>query len=186
MFLSFSVCVCVCVHAYFNTYQLYCSIINIHWTCQLQIGTCHGYPLVNAGNVRDAGSVPRSRRFLGVGNGNPLQYSYWENPMNRGAWWATVPCGCMSWTCLKWLSSHMGTCHLPLQGLSYVLLHLPTSKTPEGVQGGENRILCVPGKLSGQVFRYVFSGADFLCPFMYLLISRKELKSLMAMTISCD
>ena len=27
---------------------------------------------------------------LGEGNGNPLQYSYLENPMNRGAWWATV------------------------------------------------------------------------------------------------
>ena len=134
MFLFFCVCVCVCVCtcACFNTYQLYWSIVNVHWTCQLQNGTCHWqtYPLVNAGNVRDAGSIPRSGRSLGVGNGNPLQYSYWENPMDRGAWWATVPCGYKSWTWLKRLSTHMGTCHLPLQGLNYVLLQLPTSNIP--------------------------------------------------------
>ena len=40
-----------------------------------------------AGDTRDAGSVPGLGRFPGAGNGNPLQYS---NPMDRGAWWATV------------------------------------------------------------------------------------------------
>ena len=40
--------------------------------------------------ARDAGSTPGSGRFPGEGNGNPLQYSYLGNPMNRGAWWATV------------------------------------------------------------------------------------------------
>ena len=44
----------------------------------------------NAGDVRDVGSIPRSGRFPGVGNGSPLQYSCLENPMHRGAWWATV------------------------------------------------------------------------------------------------
>ena len=44
-------------------------------------------PPANAG---DAGSIPRSGRFSGGGNGNPLQYSYLGNPMDRGAWWATV------------------------------------------------------------------------------------------------
>ena len=41
----------------------------------------------------DSGSIPGSRRSPGGGNGNPLQYSWsenLENPMNRGAWWATV------------------------------------------------------------------------------------------------
>ena len=46
----------------------------------------------NAGDARDTGSSPGSRRSLGEGNGNPLQYSCLENPMDRGAWWATV-CG---------------------------------------------------------------------------------------------
>ena len=41
----------------------------------------------NAGDTR---SVPRSGRSLGEGNGNPLQYSCLENPMDGEAWWATV------------------------------------------------------------------------------------------------
>ena len=36
------------------------------------------------------GSVPGLERSPGEGNGNPLQYSCLENPMDRGAWWATV------------------------------------------------------------------------------------------------
>ena len=44
----------------------------------------------NAGDVRDVGSIPRSGRFPGVGNGSPLQYSCLENPMDRGAWWVIV------------------------------------------------------------------------------------------------
>ena len=35
------------------------------------------------------GSIPGLRRSPGEGNGNPLQYSFLENPMDRGAWWAT-------------------------------------------------------------------------------------------------
>ena len=41
-------------------------------------------------DVGDLGSVPGSGGSLGEGNGNPLQYSCLENPMGRGAWWATV------------------------------------------------------------------------------------------------
>ena len=44
----------------------------------------------NAGDVRDAGLSPRSGRSPGGGHGNPLQYFCLENPMDRGAWWATV------------------------------------------------------------------------------------------------
>ena len=45
---------------------------------------------VNAGDARDVGSITGSRRSAGGGNGSPLQYSCLENPMDRGAWWATV------------------------------------------------------------------------------------------------
>ena len=41
-------------------------------------------------NAGDPGSIPGSGRFPGEGNGSPLQYSCLENPMDRGAWWATV------------------------------------------------------------------------------------------------
>ena len=44
----------------------------------------------NAGDVRDMGSIPGLGRSPGGGNGNPLQYSCLENPMDRGAWQATV------------------------------------------------------------------------------------------------
>ena len=40
--------------------------------------------------MQEAGSIPGSGRSPGEENGNPLQYSSLENPMDRGAWWATV------------------------------------------------------------------------------------------------
>ena len=43
-----------------------------------------------AGDVRDAGSIPRLGRFPGEGNGNQLQCLNLENHMDRGTWWATV------------------------------------------------------------------------------------------------
>ena len=44
----------------------------------------------NAGDVRDVGSIPGSGTCPGEGHGNPLQCSCLENPMDRGAWRATV------------------------------------------------------------------------------------------------
>ena len=44
----------------------------------------------NAGDLRDAGSIPGWERSPGKGNGNPLQYSCQEKPMDREAWQATV------------------------------------------------------------------------------------------------
>ena len=42
-------------------------------------------------DIRETGSVPGSGRYPGGGNGNPFQYSCLGNPMDREAWWATVP-----------------------------------------------------------------------------------------------
>ena len=60
----------------------------------------------NAGDTRDADSIPGSGRSHGGGHGNPLQYSCLENPMDRGAWWATVHGVTKIRTGLKWLSTH--------------------------------------------------------------------------------
>ena len=54
-----------------------------------------GFPLSSVGkesacNAGDPGSIRGSGRYPAEGNGNPLQYSCLENPMDRGAWWATV------------------------------------------------------------------------------------------------
>ena len=50
---------------------------------------------------RDVGSIPGSGRSPEEGHGNPLQYSCLENPMDRGAWWATVHSVTKSQTQLK-------------------------------------------------------------------------------------
>ena len=47
-------------------------------------------PRAKAGYIRDSGSIPGSGRSPGGGHGHPLQHSCLENPMNRGAWGATV------------------------------------------------------------------------------------------------
>ena len=47
-------------------------------------------PPANVGDARDMGSIPGSGRSPGGRNGNPLQYSCLENPMDGGAWRATV------------------------------------------------------------------------------------------------
>ena len=47
-------------------------------------------PPANAGDKRDAGSIPGLGRSPGEGYGNSLQYSSLVNPMDRGAWKATV------------------------------------------------------------------------------------------------
>ena len=44
----------------------------------------------NAGDIREVVSIPGLGRFPGGGHGNPLQYSYLKNPMDRGAWPAIV------------------------------------------------------------------------------------------------
>ena len=49
----------------------------------------------------DMVSIPGSGRSPGEGNGNPLQYSYLGNPMDKGAWWATVHGVAKSWTRLN-------------------------------------------------------------------------------------
>ena len=55
----------------------------------------------SASNVGDLGSIPGWGRSPGEGNGNPLQYSCLENPMDREAWQATVHGVAKSWTRLS-------------------------------------------------------------------------------------
>ena len=61
-------------------------------------------------NAEDPGSVPGLGKPPGEGRGNPLQYSCLENPMDRGAWRATVQGVAKSQTQLKRLSMHV---HIP-------------------------------------------------------------------------
>ena len=68
----------------------------------------------NAGSPGDTCSSPGLGRSPGGGNGNPLQYSCLKNPMDRGAWWATVHRVSKSQTQLKQLSTQ----HFIINGLA--------------------------------------------------------------------
>ena len=71
---------------------------------QTQLSAFHTGGSVGKGsacNARDLASVPGLGRPPGEGNGNPLQYSCLGNPMDRGAWWATVHGVTKSWTRLS-------------------------------------------------------------------------------------
>ena len=77
-----------------------------NWHC---VSSSLGFPMTlevknphaNAGDSRDGGSIPGSERSAGEGHGSPLWYSCLENPMDRGALWATVHRLTKSWTQLK-------------------------------------------------------------------------------------
>ena len=69
-------------------------------------------PAASIGDERDAGLIVGSRRSPGEGNGNPLQNSCLENPMDRGAWQATVHRVTKSWAQLKQLRIYTST-HIP-------------------------------------------------------------------------
>ena len=61
---------------------------------------------VNPRDIKDAGSISGSGRPLRGGNGNALQYSSLENPMDRGAWWTTGHRFTKNQTGLKQLGTH--------------------------------------------------------------------------------
>ena len=75
-----------------NCYSTICYIANpfLHWLTLILLSQII-YPCIGWST--------------GEGNGNPLQYSRLENPVDRGAWWAAVHRVAQSWTRLKWLSS---------------------------------------------------------------------------------
>ena len=80
--------------------------------CEISLN-CVQFPLwvlargkESACNAGDADLIPGSGRSPGRGNGNPLQYSCLENPIDKGAWQATVHGVTNCWTRLKQLSIH--------------------------------------------------------------------------------
>ena len=89
----------------------------------VQLVSSCGFPSGSEGkepacNAEDPGSIPGSGRSPGEGNGNPLQYSCLENPMDRGAWQAVVHGVAKSQT---WLSDFTHSLKVPS---SYVRIHL--------------------------------------------------------------
>ena len=79
--------------------------VALYWTSQVVLVVKN--PPANAGDIRDAGWIPASGRSPGGRHGNPLQYSCLENPIDRGAWLATVHGTAKSQTQLKRLSMYV-------------------------------------------------------------------------------
>ena len=65
----------------------------------------------NAGDLRDTGSIPGPGRSPEKGNSNPFQYSFLENPMDRGAWGATVKFSAVAPSCPTLCNPVEGTVH---------------------------------------------------------------------------
>ena len=65
------------------------------------------YIYMSHGDLRGMGLIPGSGRSPGEGHGNPLQYFCLENPMDKGACWATVHRVTNNWTQLKRLITHI-------------------------------------------------------------------------------
>ena len=86
----------------------------IHLTPVMQVrgfpGGTSGKEPTNARDLREVGLIPGSRRSLGEGNGNTLQYSRLENAVDKGAWPATIHRVAQSRERLKQLNTH--TCRL--------------------------------------------------------------------------
>ena len=83
------------VHGIFQARILEVSMVPDLKQVSMRLRASQGAPVVknlpaNAGDAGDGGSVSGLGRTPGGGNGNPLQYPCLENPMDRGAWWATV------------------------------------------------------------------------------------------------
>ena len=79
-------------------------------------------PNANAGDIREAGSIPGLGRSPQGGHGNPLQCSCLENPRDGGAWWAAVYGVAQSWTRLKRLSSSSSSILLSLVAATIYIL----------------------------------------------------------------
>ena len=80
--------------------------------------------MIPPANAADEGLISGSRRSLGVGNGNPLQYSCLKNSMDRGAWQASYMCVCVC-VCVC-VCIYIYNCKLKLQFYIYIYIHTHT------------------------------------------------------------
>ena len=138
-------------------------------------------PPASAGDIRDVASIPGSGRSPAGGHGNPLQYSFLENPMDRGAWWAPIHRITKSQIWLKWLSmqcnqsfisiAQLGLtlcdpmdCSTPGFPVYHQLLALAQTHVIESVMPSNLLILCHPLLLPPSIFASirVFSNESVL------------------------
>ena len=119
MFLSPSVCfVLFCVDFVLSRISPSFSVTSLAAPAESKYSIPRGFPggaggkepTANAEDTRDVGLNPESARSPGKGNHYPIQYSCLENPMDRGAWWATVHGVAKSWTQPRQQHAHTAHC----------------------------------------------------------------------------
>ena len=128
----------------------------------LLLWLCLGFPggsevKASACNAGDMGLIPGLGRSPGEGNGNPLQYSCLENPMDRGVWWATVWATSLSLSCEsrgKSLSGSVLVRILPMNWMS-------TDDNVMNLQWTWNQIGVVPET-------YILNNFGIIISFVYL------------------
>ena len=116
-----------CSHSVSGVYFLFINYIHacLYWAFQVALVIKN--PPAEAGDLRDASSIPGSGRSLGGGHSSPLQYSCLENSMDTETWWASVYRVTKCWTPLQQLSMYscdfikniIKTYKTELQGLSW-------------------------------------------------------------------
>ena len=79
--------------------------MNTSYVMQSQVALVVKSPPANEGDIRDADLIPGLRRYLGGGHGNPLQYPWLENHMDRETWWVTAHSVAKTQTWQRWLST---------------------------------------------------------------------------------
>ena len=113
--------VCLCVRTHTDTYLCVCIYVCV-CVCVSMCIPCASVvknPPALVWDTGDTSSLSGLGRSPGEGNGNQLQYSFLQNPMDRGAWWAVVSLIAKFRT---WLSMH-ALCTI------YICIHTHTSKT---------------------------------------------------------
>ena len=110
---------------------------------------CGSEGKASARNAGDQSSIPGSGRFPGEGNGNPLQYCCLENPLDGGAWWATVHRVANSWTQF----SDFTSLHTFLQNDQIILCHYEVCLVEwTGKEASRNYVLWPHTYFSHQLF----------------------------------
>ena len=126
-------------------------------------------PPVNSGDIRGLGLIPVSGRSAGGGHSIPIQYSCLGNPMDRGAWRATVHGVTKSWTWLKQLSNtNRVTDKICMQTLSTIKLFLKIASKAHstGVQRGITTISFMGIKTSLSMHRICYYEWGRHCPIL--------------------
>ena len=115
------------IYWYFWLYYDYIKAISLRRV--FQVALVEKNPPDNAWDAGDLGSIHGLEWSPGGGHGNPLQYSFLENPMDKGAWKATVHRFTKSQTWLTWLSTYTHKLRICTGGFKFIHTYIMFNKS---------------------------------------------------------